>query len=342
MTNDDGSTVKTNIEGLKKPWTHSAHISLYLLSEPEKLNKLIQLVDLASSVLFDHDKKHIHEFDKKCKSTIDDINQGKKKKNLSTIKVSLKDLSDFQKKINDLNYKLDKFADISCDVSELSKETIKNFNLLSKAMLDIQVSMNMLTSSLENNIIVNKAFIGCIKNLALLDQFVASCIDAGMPPKYIAYNTWLVSDPCIRGNKDQYKPIWGQTRFIFFPPDKRFVYKIAMSGLGITSNKAEVRTSEMFEKMDRVDLIAPVVKTRERDTIVVMERVHSNGDVSYPECAMYTKSANDAIVEYEKKNNIKLNITIADQHKDNVKFDVNNKCYRSIDYGIASRSYKKK
>lgn len=338
VTSSSESSGKTDIEGLKKPWTHSAHIALYLISEPSKFDKLIALTDLATEILFSGKKSHIHIFNKRCKSIIDELNRGKKHKKLESVKVSMKDLSNFQQKLNDLNYKLDKFANINCDVSSLDKTTIKNFNLLSKVLLDIQVSMNMLSSSLENNIIVNQCFVGCIKSLALLDQFVASCIDEGMPPKYIAYNTWLVADECIKGKGDQYKPIWGQSRFIFFPPGDRFVYKIAMSGLGITSNKAEIRTSDMFVKMDRVDLIAPVVKSWERDTIVAMERIHSTGDVSYPECGVYTKMVNSAISEYEQKHRVKLNIAISDQHKDNVKFDSINKCYRSIDYGIAKRS----
>lgn len=342
MTNEDSSTSKGEIEGLKKSWTHSAHIALYLMSKPDKFDKLVALTDLAVEILFMKKKSHIHLFDKKCKSILSDLNKNAKHTDLTKVKLSIKDLTEFQKKINNLNYKIDKFADINCDVSSFDKDTIDNFNRLSRSLLDIQIAMNSLTSSLENNIIVSDCFVGCIKNMALLDQFVSTCIQEGMAPKYIAYNTWLVSDPCIRGNNDTYKPIWGQTRFIFFPPDNRFVYKIAMSGLGVTSNRAEIRTSEMFEKMDRVDLIAPVVKTWDTESILAMERIMSVSDVSLPECAMYTKSANDAIVEYEKKNNVKLNIKIADQHKDNVKFDTKNKCYRSIDYGIASRSYKKK
>lgn len=336
---DDNNTNSTSsIEGVKKSWTHSAHISLYLISEPEKLDKLIALTDLATEILFSEKKSHIHIFNKKCKSIIETLNYGAKHKKLSSVKVSMKDLSNFQKKINDLNYKLDKFANINCDVSSLSKETINNFNRLSKALLDIQVSMNALTSSLESSIIVNQQFVGSIKNLALLDQFVATCIDEGMPPKYIAYNTWLVANECIRGKGDEYKPVWGQTRFIFFPPGDKFVLKIAMSGLGITSNRAEVRTSEMFEKMGRIDLIAPIVKTWDRDTIVAMERIHSTGNVSLIECGVYTNNVNSVISEYEKEHNVKLNIKISDQHMDNVKFDSKNKCYRSIDYGIASRS----
>lgn len=336
----EGASMSTaEVEGTKKPWTHSSKISLYLISEPAIFEKFIALTDLATEILFDNKHGHISTFNKKCKKIIDEMDHGARHKKLDKVKVSLKDLTEFQKKVNTLNYKIDKFANISTDVSAFNKDTINSFNLLSKKLLDIQVSMNLLTSALNNNFIVNQCFIGCIKSLALLDQFVAAMIQEGMPPKYIAYNTWLVADECIKGKKEQYKPCWGQTRFIFFPPGGKFVYKIAMSGAGITSNKAEVRTSEMFEKMDRVDLIAPVVKTWEKDAIVVMERVDNDATPSYPEVIAYTKRVNSAIAKYEKDHNLHLNIAIADQHKDNVKYDKVNKCFRSIDYGIANRAY---
>lgn len=332
----------TNIKGTKKAWTHSSRISLYLISEPKAFEHFISLTDDATEILFDNKKSHISSFNKKCKKIIDDINHGAKHKKLEKVKVSLKDLTEFQKKVNTLNYKLDRFANVNTNVSDFDKETINSFNMLSKKLLDIQVSMNLLSSSLTNNLIVNQHFIGCIKSLALLDQFVATLIDEGMPPKYIAYNTWLVANECIKGkDKEGYHPIWGQTRFIFFPPGGKFVYKIAMCGAGITSNKAEIRTSDMFVKMDRVDLIAPVVKTWEKNSIVVMEKIDNKTAPSYPEILAYTKRVNDAIAKYEKDHKIHLNIAIADQHKDNVKYDKVNKCYRSIDYGIANRAYVK-
>lgn len=336
---DNDSTVK----GLKNPWTHSAHISLYLISEPEKFDKLIELTDLAMDALFEDKKIHMarRRFNLKCKPVLNELNKEKKKKKLEKVKVSLNDLTIFQKKINKLNYKMDQFADIGTDVSRFDKETINNFNLLTKALLDVQVSMNMLTSALENNVIINQKFVGCIKSVALLDEFVGVCVDEGMAPKYIAYNTWLVADPCIKGTSNKYKPIWGQTRFIFFPPGGRIVYKIAMSGMGITSNRAEIRTSDMFIKMGRVDLIAPIVKSWNRDAVVAMERIDATDTCSYIECGKYTSTVNNVIATYEKEHKVKLNIEISDQHKDNVKFDPINRCYRSIDYGIANRAYHK-
>lgn len=330
-----------NVSGTKKPWTHSSRIALYLLTDAKAMEKLSALTDYAIDILFKNEKKHHIKFNTACKHIIDDIDHAEKKSKLKEVTVSLKDLTDFQKKINTLIYKIDKFSDISTNVSVLDKDTMASFNNLYKKLLDVQISMNIVSSSFNTSLIINAHFIGCIKSLALLDEFVNTMIEEGVPPKYIAYNTWLAANECIRNKSETYKPIWGQTRFIFFPPNENICYKIAMSGAGITSNRAEIRTSDMFRKMDRVDLIAPIIKHFNNDAIVVMECIHSKGTPSYATCMSYTKRCNDAIAEYEKTHKEKLNIKIADQHKDNVKYDENNKCYRSIDYGIATRSFVK-
>ena len=334
--------ITNNVTGTKKAWLVSSRLALYLLSDPEAVVKLDKLVDIMIDIAFGDTKRDENTFNKRCKKLLSSFDDGSSHVKENKVVVSMKDLTDFQKKMNLIGYKIDKYANIKTDVSKLSKETIKNMNEISIKFVRIQSSMNLLSSSLEKTLVVSEHFIGSIKSLALLDQFVATCVDEGVPPKFIAYNTWLVADKCIRGDKSEYKPIWGQSRFIFFPPNKKFVYKIAMNGLGITSNRAEIRTSEMFVKMDRVDLIAPVVKSFERDAIVVMERIDSKTEPSYAAVLAYTKHVNDAIANYQKLHKIKLNIKMSDQHKDNVKYDSVNKCYRSIDYGVATRAYTKK
>lgn len=329
------------LEGTKKPWSHSSKTALGLIQNPKAMDKLSDLVDYAIDVLFKNEKRHHIKFNTTCKAVIDDISHTVKHAKCKEVKVSLKELTDFQKKINSMVVKIDKFSNINVNVSKFDKKTISSFNELYKKLLDVQISMNMVSSSFNTSLIINAHYIGAIKSLALLDEFVNMMIEEGIPPKYIAYNTWLVADECIRGSKTQYKPIWGQTRFIFFPPNKQLCYKIAMSGAGITSNKAEIRTSEMFKKMDRIDLIAPVVKHWHNDAIVVMERINNDATPSYATCISYTNRCNAAIEEYEKAHKVNLNIRIADQHKDNVKYDKQNKCYRSIDYGIATRAYVK-
>lgn len=335
------TTGSSEITGTKKPWFGDAKIPLYLITNREALDKLIELSNLATAILIEKKEKHIKLFNHKIKGIIDDIEKNAKKIKMNKYAVSLKDLTYFQKALNKINYKLDQYANINTDVSSFDKHTIENLSYLTSKMIRYQIAFNMITSSLNDNYIVDAKFIGCIRSVALLDQFVATCIKQGLPPKYIAYNTWLVADQCIKGSKNDYKPVWGQTRFIFFPPGGRVVYKIAMTGSGITSNKAEDRTSDLFVKMDRVDLIAPVCKVWPANAIIAMERVDNEEKPSYPALMSYTKRVNDVIEDYERSHNLHLNIDISDQHKDNIKYDKKYGCYRSIDYGIANRVYRK-
>lgn len=339
-TDKNFPTAGTNITETKNPYFGSCTTSLYLISHPDVTQKLVKLTNDIKDIIKNNNANivTIARFNKECPKLIDEIKSKSASMHINEITISMKDLSNFIKDLDKSVYNIDTFADTKNKVYNFSKTTISNMNKLSDFLLRLQVSLNMLSSSLDTNFIVDYKFFGCIKSVKLLDKFVAYCIKNGLPPKYIAYNTWLVANECIRGKGDKYKPIWGQTRFIFFPPGGKVVYKIAMSGIGITSNKAEERTSKIFVDMGRVDLIAPIVKTWENNTIVAMEAIKSKGKPSLVECAAYTKRCNEVIKDYEKTHNVKLNIKISDQHADNVKYDINNKCYRSIDYGIVSRS----
>lgn len=333
INNGDFSIAKT-----KNPHLGSAKIALYLMTNDDDMKKLNDLVLLAMKVLKHNKKEDIDEFNNTCSKEIKTMFKNADKIKATEFEVSLSDLTSFQKRLNDLNYKMNEFIDIDKDVSSLDKATMKSMNLLTDKLLRIQIALNMLTSAIENKNIINANFIGCIKNVALLDLFVKKCIDEGIPPKYVGYNAWLVSDKCIKGEKPEFAPVWGQTRIVFFPPGKRVVYKVALSGAGITSNQAEIKTSRLFVDMDRVDLIAPIVRTWKNESVVAMECVQSDGKPSWLKIGEYTREVSQVIKDYEAKNKVRINTKISDQHKDNVKYDIKNGVYRSIDYGIAKRS----
>ena len=329
-----------NIPKTKNPWSGNAKTALYLITNPNEFDRITQLVDLALATL-KGDKNAEKMLTKSCSSVIDSVYKHADKMHVDKCVVSMKDITRFQKSLNEQNIRMDKFVNIEkTDVSNMDKHTIKAMNELTNKLIRIQISMNMLSSALDDKSIINGNFVGVIRNVALLDVFVKRCIDAGIPPKYIGYNAWLISDESIRGKSDLFKPVWGQTRVIFFPTAKNIVYKIALSGAGISSNEAEVRTSKLFVDMDRVDLIAPVVKAWGNGAIVALERIpKSDHKPSYDTLLKYTKEVNSVIRKYEEQNNVKINTKISDQHRDNVMYDERIGCYRSIDYGIAKRSY---
>ncbi len=341
VTNDKSGETPMNIPKTKNPVSGSAKTALYLITNPNEFARITQLVDLAMAVISNKDKNAENMLNHDCSKVINSIFKNAEKLNDTECVVSMKNITEFQKMLNEQSIKMDKFVNIEkTDVSSYDKKTVKVLNELTTKLIRIQISMNMLSSALEERSIVNGNFIGSIKSVAILDIFVKRCIDNGIPPKYIGFNTWLVADESIRGKADTFKPVWGQTRVIFFPPSKDIVYKIALSGAGISSNEAEVRTSQLFVEMNRVDLIAPVVKAWGNGAVVALERIPNNGKKpTYDILLKYTKDVNDVIKRYEEKKGVKINTKITDQHRDNVMFDDRIGCYRSIDYGIAKRSY---
>ena len=208
-----------------------------------------------------------------------------------------------------------------------------------------QISLNFISTALNEDsmLLIDKRFYKSIKSLDLLDEFVGRCIQTGVPPKYVAYNAWLISDECIRGT-GEYKPIFGHARATLFPPNKKIVLKIGLSGLGTVSNETESRFSKIFEDMDRVDLIAPVIKDFKNNAIIAMERVDGKFDLSKAELTNYAKTASKALEDYQKNTGKKLNIklSVASQHIGNVAFDYKYNVYRSIDYGVHYREPNKK
>ena len=334
---DDIKTLRT-----KSPALGSGKLCVYLLSDTETFNRFIKVFDLLEKAITVDSKNNIDAFNEKSKEILKDIKTGVNNLDTKIIAIKLKEITIFQQKITECYSKIEKFGDINTNVSSFDRETIKNMNDMSFMLLNIQKSINIVASSIDNIDIIDQRFIESIKSVTLLEKFVKECVENGVPSKYIAYNTWLIADKCIKGNNEKYKPIWGQTRFVFFPPNSRIIYKIAMNGAGVSANKAEINISSLFSKMDRIDLIAPVVRTFGDDMIIAMEKINSDGSrPSYKDLLAYTKHCNDSIKEYEKRTKQHLNIKISDQHKDNVLYDKKYGIFRSIDYGVETRTYKK-
>jgi hypothetical protein len=334
--NDEISTLRT-----KKPAFGSGKLCIYLMSNKQSINEFCKSFELFEKVLFKPTDDNIKKFNETIPNILKKIKSEANNMDKNEIKIKLKEIVDFQKRITECYDKIEKFGDFKTDVSEFSKQTIDNMNDMSFMLLNIQKSINIISSSIDQNSIIDGRFFESIKSVSLLEMFVKQCVENGLPSKYICYNTWLIADKCIKGNNN-FKPIWGQTRFVFFPPKARVIYKIAMNGAGVSANKAEINISQLFTKMDRIDLIAPVVKTFGDDMIIAMERIKGDSKrPSYQELLTFTARCNDSIKLYEKSTKQQLNIKISDQHKDNVMYDTRYGIFRSIDYGVETRVYKK-
>lgn len=334
IKSDDPSVI---IPGQDKEWYSSPKVALHLMTHDDTRNKITELVMLALRVI-----KHRKPED------INEIKKADKMKRIVKIfltpehhvyEVPVAQLTAVQAWASKLLTEMEAFTSTDVKVSDLDPETIKSLNMVVRLLMRIQISLNYISSALNNMHIIDRSFYNSIKSIEMLDEFVGRCIEAGLPPKYVAYNAWLISNTCIRGN-GEYKPIFGHARATLFPPNQKIVLKIALSGLGTVSNETESRFTKIFIDMDRIDLIAPVIKDFRNNAIVAMERVNGNFDLSSKVLKEYSKKANDALKEYQQKTGKNLNIKVGSQHIGNVAFDNKYKVYRSIDYGVHYRESK--
>lgn len=326
---------KYDIPGQSKEIYTTPKLALYLMTHDDARKEITELVELALRVMKNRDKKDIDELN----------DEGKMSKlikiymvpTLPVYTTTFDQLSAVQSWASELLIKMEAFTSTDVDVAKFDKKTIKSLNRVVMALMHIQISLNFISSAMNSPHIINKSQCKTIKNLSVLDKFVGECIKAGLPPKYVAYNAWLASDECIRGT-GEYKPIFGHARATLFPPNEKIVIKIALSGLGVVSNETEVRFTKIFKDMNRIDLIAPVIKSWKTNSIIAMERIKGDFDLSDSTCEAFAKDVDATLTEYQQRTGKKLNIKMGSQHVGNVVFDYKYNIYRSIDYGVHYRN----
>ena len=230
-----------------------------------------------------------------------------------------------------LNENIDRLTSIQSfdKISNVPDDVMDILNNVMNDLCDIQYSANRVMNYINDDarfIYADK--IESIKEPAILGEYIMECIKNGFPAKYIAYNAWLISDRSIRGNDPAFKPIWGQTRAIFIPPDKDIIYKIALSSAGMFGNKTEAEFSKQIKNHGGKDLVAEVVN-HYNDGINSIERVNTKN--------IDTSENNIKALETNIKTFISENIPkakIFDIHSENVGINKNGKLV-VVDYGNA-------
>lgn len=334
FTKVKGNGDDVDIPGQDKEWYSSPKVALHIMTHEETRNKITDVVNLALRVM-----KHRKPADIQALKKADKVSNIVKiflKPESHFYEIPVSQLTNVQAWASKLLTDMEAFTSTDVNINKLDSDTIKSLNMVVRLLMRIQISLNYISSAFNNMEIIDASFYRKIKSIALLDEFVGQCIKNGIPPKYVAYNAWLISNECICGN-GQYKPIFGHARATIFPPNDKIVLKIALSGLGTVSNETESRFTKIFVDMDRIDLIAPVIKDFKNNAIVAMERVNGNFELPSSVLKDFTKKANDALDEYQKKKGKNLNIKVGSQHIGNVAYDNKYKCYRSIDYGVHYR-----
>ena len=181
---------------------------------------------------------------------------------------------------------------------------------------NLQMAVNCITGIISGIYTVDGEYKYSVGNITELSQFIELMIKDAFPSKYIAYNAYIVSSNKLSGEEgDEDNPIWGQTRVVFFPSDKKdSIYKIALSGAGITSNRIEFNTSERFSYIPKLhNLIAKTSYITKNGCIITAERV------TIPDRGVYngdTASLKNEIDKLCKDNNIRFEIS--DVHSRNI------------------------
>lgn len=248
------------------------------------------------------------------------------------VEITLHDLMEFQKEVNELNRSIE-----SVDIPERGAveeannvKITETVNKIASTIASIQMGINTITSTIRSCYMADASYFETIDTTETLSEFVGKCIEGAVPPKYISYNSYLLSTKKLKGDGDRYKPCWGQSRVVFFPEDKNVVHKIALSGWGIRANKSEMLISDKF-KGETSSLLALVLKSTKNNVIIDMERV----DTKRKKPEKKIEDLIENIQSFAKKSGIPLDIGM-DIHAGNVGFKGNN--IVAVDYGNIIRS----
>lgn len=249
--------------------------------------------------------------------------------------VTLEQIRSFQIKLNEMAKIVELFDLPNNSIMVMNPTLLKKLNEFANIASDLQMGMNSISGCLQHVYEINARYLNSIHNIEDLSLFVGKCIQSGIPPKYISYNAYLISDSSIKGDGikgDKDNPKWGQSRVVFFPLDnKNIVYKIALSGFGIRANKSEYDISEVFEKNGGSHLIAKVIKNISNFYIISMELVEDRKiDELHPDIDDLKRK----LYNFTKDHNIPLDIRDDIRHK-NVGYK-NGKCV-ALDYGMSQR-----
>lgn len=313
--------------------------TVYYIKHPEGLENLTKIVENAVSLMDKNTTIDQRSLRKEIENQIHKSHRFGREFNAGGTKITMKDLTAFSARINKLTNATDKIQNGNNSVEHLESETIQMFNRLVRELETCQHGLNMLSNEIGKLYLIKAQYVNSIKDKNNLAKFVEMCIDAGVPPKFIAYNTWLIANEEIRGDKTDFEKVpMGQTRMVFFPKDKSIITKIAFSGRGLTSNKNEVRMSEFIQRSGEeevIKMIAPIKGHYGKDCAVIdMERVVDKVG-KHPNPKQMLKIVND-FKDFTKRHP-ELRLVVKDINDGNIMWSSDRECWVCIDYGIGQR-----
>jgi hypothetical protein len=259
-------------------------------------------------------------------------------------KISLETLTKFQVRMSEANKVLEKLDSIN-EQLEYNYDTIDILNYVSSVLFSLQMGVNAITATCQYVFTIDAKYREAVSDVNQLGQFVNKCINAGIPPKYIAYNSYLLCTPSIKGDNNSpnqlYNPIWGQTRFTFFPPNSEILYKMPLSGIGIRANKTEAEIYNAFNKAGKGDDYLTAIPSITSDNCVqTVEKIDIKASKNRikmmgPKVDSLCRKLEENINEVIKQ--LKLPVAIGDIHENNIGLNKHNK-WVILDYGSTART----
>lgn len=331
------------VKGLASVLLYS-NAMLYFTKHTDDLDKLMELIVTGFKIVNDPNgteddrkkyRKEVASLSGKCNSKLNAI------KEKTSTRLSMKELTSFQSKVNKLEEDLDFIQNGNTDLSEVDNDTIIALNSLVNIVTNIQFGLTSLSNAMQKVHLIDLKYMNAIDDRDILSKFVYDCIINGIPPKYIAYNTWLIAQESIRGDASVYKPTCGQTRCIFFP-NKKEILKIAINGNGVTSNKNELRFSQFLKNSKEEDMIkisALVNDSYSEDAIISMERIIDSVG-KHPDLGVLNE-IKGKFIDFTKRH-AELRLVVTDFNDGNVMWSSDRDCWVCIDYGLGKRNTQKK
>lgn len=312
---------------------------IYFVKHRDELDTLSDLINEGFKIVNGEGSMTSSEYSKKVNHLVNKANMKLNVVGNAGIKMSMKELREFQQKMSGMAERLDFAQNGNTKLDDVDKSVVQSLNDLVKMIEYIQYGLTSLTNAIQKVHLIDLKYMNSIDDRDSLSRFVYGCVQNGIPPKFIAYNAWLISSENLRGSASKYKPIGGQTRCVFFPNDnKNEILKIATSGIGINANKNEIRFSDFIKKSGEEDMIkisALITHTYPEDAIVAMERVVDRVG-KHPDLVTL-REVKSKYQDFTKRHP-ELRLIVSDFNDGNVMWSSDKDMWVCIDYGLGRRN----
>jgi len=313
---------------------------IYFIKHPDEMDHLAELIQEGFDIV--SGKKENNGYAKKVSKLTIKAHAKTNAIGNTSVRLTMKELTTFQKKMSEMATKLDFAQNSGTKMDNVDKEVIQSLNDLVNMLEYVQFGLTSLTNAIQKVHLIDLKFMNSITDRNALSKFVYSCVTNGIPPKFIAYNTWLIANESLRGNSSKYKPIGGQSRCVFFPEDnKKEILKIAINGNGIIANKNEIRMSDVLKKSNEKDILqvsALVTNHYEEDAILAMERIVDRVG-KHPDLEILNTVKNQ-FKDFTSRHP-ELRLVVSDFNDGNIMWSSDRDCWVCIDYGLGRRNAKK-